>query len=232
MKEVSAMKRRAFLQQSGVGLAMLGVSGLVLRSDANPTPRSLDAGEAENTLRLRADFDDQTKSDLKPTVARQLGPFYRGGSPFRAKLTPPFEPGTVLVVTGRVWSFETKKPLAGASLDLWQVDNQTRDYSSGTGGDFKNRARLLTTEDGYFEFETVHPVPYSPGANFWRSPHIHFIAAAAGHKKLVSEMFFKGDEKQDIDQLFHPALAVAVEKKKSNGKEYETAVFDIVLERG
>lgn len=225
------MKRRAFLQQTGFGLGVIGAAGLVLRADARPTPRSLDADEAD-TLFAKvsgSSFDDKNKSDLKPTVSRELGPFYRAGAPYRAKLTPPFEPGTVLVVTGRVWSFETKKPLAGAALDLWQVDNQTADYSAG-GGDFKNRARLTTDEAGAFEFETVHPIPYTPGANFWRSPHIHFIAAAARHKRLVSEMFFKGDAKQDVDQLFHPSLAVPVEKKKINGKDYETAVFDIVLE--
>jgi catechol 1,2-dioxygenase len=90
----------------------------------------------------------------------------------------------------------------------------------------------VTDESGAFEFETVHPIPYAPSANFWRSPHIHFIATAVKHKTLVSEMFFKGDAKQDIDRLFHPALAVPVQKKTINGKEYETAIFDIVLEAG
>ena len=225
------MKRRDFIGQTNFGLAMLGVSGLILRSDARPTPRSLDADDAERLFeRISPSENPDDKSDLKPTPARDLGPFYRAGAPYRAKLTPPFEPGTVLIVGGRVWSFATKKPLPGVSLDLWQVDNQTSDYSSGAGGDFKNRARLLTDENGFYEFETVHPIPYTPGANFWRSPHIHLIAGAPRHKSLISEMFFKGDAKQDIDRLFHPALAVAVEKKKINGREYETAVFDIVLE--
>jgi catechol 1,2-dioxygenase len=224
------MKRRAFLRETGFGLAVAGAAGLVLRSDARPTLRSLDAEEAESIFKeVSGGGSRSDKNDLKPTVARELGPFYRSGSPFRAKLTPPFEPGTVLVVTGRVWSFETKKPLAGAALDLWQVDNQTADYSAGNG-DFKNRARLVTDETGAFEFETVHPIPYSPGPNFWRSPHIHLIATAAKHKTLVSEMFFKGDAKQDVDRLFHPSLAVPVVKRSINGKDYETAVFDIVLE--
>ncbi len=220
------MKRRAFLQQAGFGLGVIGASGLVLHSDARPTPRSPDASEAET---LFEEISGAGADDLKPTVARELGPFYRAGAPFRAKLTPPFEPGTVLVVTGRVWSFETKKPIPSAALDLWQVDNQTASYSAGVG-DFKNRARLVTDEAGAFEFETVHPIPYSPSRNFWRSPHIHFIATAAGYKRLVSEMFFKGDAKQDVDGLFHPALAVPVQKKTVNGKEYETVIFDIVLE--
>jgi len=222
------MKRRDFIGQTG--LAMFGVTGLVLPSDAKPTPRSWDADDAEDLFKAKQAIDSsEIIDDLKPTVARELGPFYRSGSPYRVKLTPPFESGTVLVVTGRVWSFETKKPLANAMLDLWQVDNQTANYSAGNG-DFKNRARLITDENGAFEFETVHPIPYEPSPNFWRSPHIHFIANAPKHRQLVSEMFFKDDEKQDVDRLFHPALVVPVNRKTINGKEYETAVFDIVLE--
>ena len=154
----------------------------------------------------------------------------KSGAPFRAKVCPPFEPGNVLVVSGRVWAFETKKPLPGVVLDLWQVDHQGR-YSSGNG-DFKNRARLLTAEDGTFEFETIHPVAYQPNANMWRSPHIHFIAQAPGYPRLVSEMFFAGDPKQDVDGLFHPALVVPVERKEINGKMVEWAIFDIVLAAG
>jgi len=217
------MNRRNFM-----GLTAVGATGLILRGDALPTPRSGDADIAESMF-LEFTGDDKKVTDLKPTVSRDLGPFYRAGAPYRAKLTPPFEPGTVLIVTGRVWSFATKKPVASASLDLWQVDNQTKDYSNGDG-DFKNRARLITDDSGVYEFETVHPVPYTPGPNFWRSPHIHFIANAAGHKRLVSELFFKGDEKQDVDTLFHPSLAMPAVQKSVNGQKYEHVVFDIVLE--
>ena len=225
------MKRRDFIQRAGTGLALLGAGGLLLRSDAMPTPRSHDADEAEELFGELAGPQPSPApaAELKPTTSRELGPFYRTGAPYRAKLTPPFEPGTVLLVTGRVWSFASKKPLGNVTLDLWQVDNQTKDYSNGNG-DFKNRARLLTDENGAYEFETVHPVPYQPGPNFWRSPHIHFIATAAGHKRLVSELFFKGDEKQAIDQLFHPSLAMPVQAKTINGQRCETVVLDIFLE--
>ena len=222
------MKRREFIRHSALGLAAIGTSGLILRSDALPTPRSHDADVAEEMFGSFA-IDDKKIGELKPTVPRDLGPFYRTGAPYRAKVTPPFEPGTVLVVTGRVWSFGTKKPLTGVTLDLWQVDNQTKDYSNGNG-DFKNRGRLMTDENGAYEFETVHPVPYTPSPSFWRSPHIHFIATAAGHKQLVSELFFKGDDKQDVDRLFHPSLAMTAVTKTSNGQKYEHVVFDIVLE--
>lgn len=219
------MKRRDFLHQTGFGLVAIGITGCVLRSDAMPTRAAADHIDMADMIPAApGDIPD-----LKLTMPRELGPFYRSGSPYRAKLTPPYEPGPVLVVTGRVWSFETKKPLPNVLLDLWQVDSQTATYSNGDG-DFKNRARLLTDENGAYEFETVHPVPYSPGPNFWRSPHVHFIATAPGHKRLVSEMFFVGDPKQNIDTLYHSSLSVPAVKKRVNGKEYESAVFDIVLE--
>lgn len=73
-------------------------------------------------------------------------------------------------------------------------------------------------------------MPYNPSPNFWRSPHIHFIAYAAGHNRLVSELFFKGDEKQDVNTLFHSSLAMPIDKRRVNGHVYEHVIFDIALE--
>ncbi len=183
-----SMKRREFIEKTGFGLAALGVSGLVLRSDALPTQRSSDTDLAEAGFESLPGAQTQ---DLSPTMARELGPFYRSGSPYRAKLTPPFEEGTVLIVTGRVWSFATKKPLPNTLLDLWQVDNQTRDYSKGNG-DFKNRARLLTDENGAYEFETVHPVPYQPGPKFLAVAARTFHRVCRGPQTSCERAVFQG----------------------------------------
>ena len=77
------MKRRAFLEQTGFGLALIGAPSLVLRADARVTPRSLDADEAERLFGEFSGVVPDDKTDLKPTVARDIGPFYRAGSPFR-----------------------------------------------------------------------------------------------------------------------------------------------------
>jgi len=42
----------------------------------------------------------------------------------------------VLIVSGRVWGFDTKRPLTGVVLDVWQVDINGN-YSAGSG-DFKS----------------------------------------------------------------------------------------------
>lgn len=56
------------------------------------------------------------------------------------------------------------------------------------------------------------------------------LLSLRGIRGWLVSCFFTGDPKQDIDRLFHQSLAVPVVKKRVNGKEYETAVFDIVLE--
>lgn len=226
--------RREFLGQTALGLMSSGAAGafLTLRADARPTLNSADAAEAERILLELGPPPEPVPikdGEAKQTRETVLGPFYRPGAPFRAKVCAPFEPGTVLVVSGRVWGHDTKKPLAGALLELWQVDIHGR-YSSGDGN-FKNHARLITSESGYYEFETVHPVAYQPNPDFWRSPHIHFIAQKPGYKRIVSEMFFKGDPKQDADPMFHSELAVPIEKRERGENKYETATFDIVLAR-
>ena len=45
------LSRRSFFKQGAAGLAALGVSGLVLRSDAAPTEASGELGDFENMLK-------------------------------------------------------------------------------------------------------------------------------------------------------------------------------------
>src|SRR5206468_1224023 len=105
------------------------------------------------------------------------GPFYRPDAPFRGKLSLPGEVGTTFVLTGRVWALDTKRPLRGAVLDFWHVDNQEK-YSDGLS-DFRNRGRLLSSETGAFELESIRPIPYRPNPSdlrFWRCAHFHLLA--------------------------------------------------------
>lgn len=233
---MSELTRRDFLKHASLGLAATGVAGLVLRIEAKPTAASKNIAISEQVLQQMGEppLPIVMQDNLKATPKSQLGPFYRAGAPFRAKVTPPFEPGTVLIVSGRVWAYDAKKPLSGAVLDVWHVDHNG-EYSSGNSDDkngFKNRARLITSETGYYEFEAIHPIAYQPGPNFWRSAHIHYKITHPGYKTLVTEIFFEGDPKHDIDPLFQTALMVKIAKQQANGQAYESAVFDIVLEPG
>jgi protocatechuate 3,4-dioxygenase beta subunit len=227
-------KRRAFLQHAGIGLAACGVSGLILRSDAQPT-QEVTRDQSDRILIQMGPGPKEAipaKSDLRKVTPQPYGPFYRTGAPFRGKLSSPAEPGTTFVLSGRVWAYDTKRPLPGVVLDFWHVDMQEK-YSDGTT-DFRNRGRLVSSETGYYELESIRPIPYRPnpaGApNFWRCAHFHLVAVSPGYQPLVTEIHFQGDPKKS-DPMYRIENAIAAEEHNVNGKAFQSGVFDIVLER-
>ena len=227
-------KRRSFLQQSALGLAAVGVSGLTLRSDAQPTQQV----SRDSPDRILIQMGPQPreaatpKGELRKAAPLPYGPFYRAGAPFRGKLSLPGEAGITFILSGRVWAFETKRPLAGAVLDFWHVDMQEK-YSDGVT-DFRNRGRLVSSESGQYELESIRPIPYRPnptGApDFWRCAHFHLVALAPGYQPLVTEIHFQGDPKKN-DPMYRAENAIVVEERNVNGNVFQTGVFDLVLER-
>ena len=226
--------RRTFLQQTAAGLATLGVSGLVLRADAEPTPQVNRDKSNQIPIQMGPAPQDviAAKGELKRVTTMPYGPFYRPGAPFRGKLSVPGEPGMTFILSGRVWAYDTKRPLPGAVLDFWHVDMQEK-YSNGTT-DFRNRGRLVSSETGQYELESIRPIPYRPnpaGApNFWRCAHYHLVAVCPGYQPLITEIHFQGDAKKS-DPMYRGENAIAVEDRTVNGKVFQTGVFDIVLER-
>ena len=225
--------RRAFLQQTAMGLATVGASGLLLHCDAQPT-QEINRNHSDQVLIQMGPGQPAPPptAELKKTTPQPYGPFYRTGAPFRGKLSLPGEPGTLFILSGRVWAFDTKRPLPGAVLDFWHVDMQEK-YSNGTT-DFRNRGRLVSSETGYYELESIRPIPYRPnptGApDFWRCAHYHVVAACPGYQPLVTEIHFQGDPKRS-DPMYRIENAIAPEDKKINGTSFQTGVFDLVLER-
>jgi len=227
--------RRNFLQQTGLGLTGLGVGGLVLPAGMHPTLTTVSGEEANRVLiQMGAMPKEATppKGGLKQVTPVSYGPWYRAGAPFRAKLSLPGEPGATFVLSGRAWAFDTKRPLPGVVLDFWHVDMQEK-YSDGVT-DFRNRGRLVSSEAGHYEVESIRPIPYRPNPssspNFWRCAHFHLLAVCPGYKPLVTEIHFKEDPKMS-DSMYRPENAIAPEKRTVNGASFETGVFDIVLER-
>src|SRR5262245_57259420 len=113
--------RRTFLQQSALGLATIGVSGLVLRNDALPT-QEVSRVQSEQILIQMGPVkqgEAPINTELKKVTPFPYGPFYKTGAPFRGKLSLPGEPGTQFVLSGRVWGFDSKRPLSGVVLDFW-----------------------------------------------------------------------------------------------------------------
>jgi protocatechuate 3,4-dioxygenase beta subunit len=228
---MDSVSRRDFV----AGLAVLGVGGLVLRADAQPTPPAGEAGEYGKFLRDGGPAPAAPAGGKwAPTEDCILGPFYRPGAPFRAKVTPPLEPGVVLLIRGRVWGHDTRKPLAGARLDVWQANARGRydndDPDNPPKKDvFVNRARLIADETGYYEFESVHPGPYKIGPETWRPSHIHYAISHPGYRTLVTQLFFRGDPHNKTDEFIKESLIIDLRTVRVGAQTYEAGVFDIVL---
>ncbi|HYT87695.1 MAG TPA: hypothetical protein VEL76_03150 [Gemmataceae bacterium] len=228
--------RRSFLTQ---GLTVVGASGLVLAADVLPTEASGDLGTygaylREQTRRQKPAGGNQP-ANFRPTEDNILGPFYREGAPYRAKITPPLEPGTVLLVSGRVWGSDTRKPLPNTILDIWQA-NATGRYDNDdpkrppARNVFLNRARLITDENGYYEYETIHPGAYQIGPKTWRPAHIHYMVRHTGYQQLVTQLYFRGDPHNKTDAWIRESLIIDLrEQKTAGGQAYRTGTFDVIL---
>ena len=238
--------RRYFL-----GLAA-GVGALTLRANEPPTPATPDAHDYVSYLQAYAQPKISPEGKWKPTHADILGPFWASGAPYRSKVTPPMEPGQLLVIQGRVWSHRTKKPIAHATLDVWQADAKGRydfqdkpatDARALVGGkqpkrsDFRNRIRLVTDEQGWYEYETIKPASYRAGTQI-RPSHIHYMAQAPEHSRLITQLYFKGDPAIKNDSFgknlgaANSPLIIETKKIKTAHGQYLRGTFDIVLGAG
>lgn len=242
---MTTLDRRSFFRTGSLGLAAAGLGALTLRADAAPTDETEDThgyrdflisvGEAEAGPLEIPPADAPTK--IAATEDNILGPYYRPGAPFRGKLTPPLEAGDVLVVRGRVWGFDTKKPLTTATLDVWQANAAGR-YDNDDPNKppkknvFLNRVRLRVDETGYYEYESIKPGKYQIGENQWRPPHIHYMVAAPGYKTLVTQLYFSGEAENKVDAFIKPSLIIDLVSMPTKRGAYKLGTFDIVLAKG
>jgi protocatechuate 3,4-dioxygenase beta subunit len=225
---------RRQLVQGAFGLGIAGAGGLLLHPQARATPPSGKLGDYAGFLAAEEADVPQPKDKLAATEDNILGPYHRAGAPFRAKITPPLEAGTVLLISGTIWGLDTRKPLSSVMVDIWQANDKGR-YDNDDPKNppkenvFVNRARLITDENGYYEYETVHPGPYQIGAKEWRPSHIHYLVRARGYKQLVTQLYFKGDPHNKTDRFIKPSLIIELTKEKNAGGTFEAGKFDIVL---
>ena len=234
---MSKLNRRQLIQHGIYGLAAGGFVSLTLRADAEPTEATRDVHD------YQAFLDENGIPKVQPAAAWErsyediLGPFYLSGAPFRGKVTPPLEPGDLLVIRGRIWGHDVKKPLANALLDVWQADANGR-YDMNDlrnpppRGEFKNRIRLVADETGFYEYETIRPAAYriGRGRQAFRPAHIHYMVQAPGYKKLITQLYFKGDPYLKVDRFARNSnLIIQPQLVKVPAGSYQRGTFDLVL---
>jgi protocatechuate 3,4-dioxygenase beta subunit len=220
------LSRREFLGSVAIGAAAAAVAGCGgdggtsgapdgALADADPARPDADPSAPDGGYTPAC---EETEDDIE-------GPFYRAGAPERANIVPDGAPGVRLHLTGTVSVRSAAGVctlLSGAVLDFWQA-NDAGAYDSSA--EFLYRGKVTTAEDGSFALETIIPGHYLNG-NQYRPAHIHVKANGQGTTLLTTQLYFEGDEFNEIDPWFDPVLAMALEDDGQGGKN---ATFDFVL---
>ncbi len=232
---MKSYSRRGFLKDSLAGLGFLAGGELLLSNNAVPTEWNGDYNDYIALLDSEVNNNKLLPDEWSVTEDNVKGPFYRKGSPFRAKISPPLSKGTTLVITGRVWGYDTKKTLSNTVLDIWHADDDGHYDNDGSGktppiiSSF-NRARLVTDENGYYEYETIHPGPYQLSPGIWRPSHIHYMVRHPGYNDLITQLYFSGDHYQDTDSIIKKSLIIDLTAVKKDNGYFQKGNFDIILE--
>jgi protocatechuate 3,4-dioxygenase beta subunit len=165
--EVRFFNRRLFLR--GAGAALVGLPVL-----------SLSAAACGKSPSARA---SSTPNEKEPAELSS-----------KTVIVAANEPGTPLVVTGRVFAADSKTPVEGVTLHVYHTDARGL-YSEkdGNGGppDPRLKGWMKTDKEGRYEFRTIRPASY-PGT---RNPqHIHAEIYGAGYaQRWIPEYWFDDD---------------------------------------
>jgi protocatechuate 3,4-dioxygenase beta subunit len=167
---------------------------------------------------MLVDAVNNQKKHPSSTESTVLGPFYVADAPHRTLgddicLDGKGEP---VVVSGRVLD-ESDKPIAGATLDVWQAhDDGFYDVQQpGIQPDMNLRGVFTTDAEGRFWFRSVKPRHYSIPADgpvgkllqaLGRHPnrpaHLHVIVSAEGFAPVTTHIFVDDDPYLRSDAVF------------------------------
>ena len=165
----------------------------------------------------------------RSTPAQELGPFYPTVRPLdqdadltRLKGSGGTATGEVIDVFGTVTD-QDGRPIAGATLDLWQANAAGRYIH---GGDqraelpldphFQGSTVLTTDSEGRYRFRTIRPGIYAFGGTP-RPRHIHFDIKSR-QARLVTQMYFPGEAENMLEKIAEGSLLVARAESRADGR--------------
>lgn len=174
--------------------------------------------------------DGKNSQAHAPTPSNTLGPYYKKGAPRRESLIETNDPGSPLLVAGRVRN-TNGQALPQATIEVFHSDHQG-DYDLEG---FRYRGLIPVRESGEYKFETIIPGQYGG-----RAQHIHYVITAPGHRQLVTQLYFETDPKFEGNPdknykrdnlVWHRELIRPVAKVNRNNVAYSSVDFDIYLEK-
>lgn len=231
MDQPKKSKRRQFLKNTSLAALSLGLF-----------PNS---GKTEEIAPNKSALVDCNKTTLDYYGP---GPFYTKNPPIlhNGLLAKIDEPGTRLILSGRVFNLDCKQCLPNTKIDIWHANQQGRYDNSG----YNLRGITTTNSQGFYFFETVKPGKYLNGSSY-RPSHIHFKITPPGFPTLTTQLYFEGDS--DIPDDTAASITsgdfdardriIPISKNKEgkyegtwdiviNGEGMPTSTTDIHLEKG
>lgn len=188
---------------------------------------------------------DAIHSGDEGTPANIEGPYYKANPPDRpAENLIDKELGTgvdLLTVSGRVTDAHTGRPITNAELDVWQADESgVYDFDG-----YHLRGVVRSGSDGRYKFDTIVPAPYEIpkdgptgelmrllGRHHFRPAHIHYRIRVDGHERLMTQVFFAGEEYLDsdvADAVKQDLILPLQEVSRKNGRRAYSLTFDIAV---
>lgn len=124
------------------------------------------------------------------------------------------DPGQPMNIVGQVRGTDGK-PIAGATLQIWQADG------SGEYQEDRYRGILVSAADGSYRLSTVLPGQY------FGVKHIHMVVTHRNYEPLDTRILFKGDP--NLDAYAQSEHAIHLEEALVKDKTMLFGRFDVVL---
>ncbi|MGI9331951.1 MAG: hypothetical protein ACR2RL_02230 [Gammaproteobacteria bacterium] len=157
-----------------------------------------------------------------PTTETSIGIFYVPGAPDVIDLLRAGDRGQRLHLQGRVLTPDGA-PVGGALVELWHAD------ASGGVDETRYRSTQRTTSNGTFGIKTVLPghIEMARDNVVFAPRHIHVVVSHPAHERLISLIFFKGDER--LVGSPYPELAIVLERAGGEDGELLFGGVELVL---
>jgi len=212
MSEKKINPRRQFLKNTSMAALTLGL----LPTVGKAAPKSVVADECYPST---PDYYGE-------------GPFYTENPPqmVDGQLATDGEPGTRMIISGRVTNLECTEFLEGTVIDVWHASDAGQYDNTG----YNLRGQTTVNSQGFYLFETVHPGKYLNGSSY-RPSHINFKITPPGFDTLTTQLYFEGDPYIDTDaaasitegefDATHRIISL-----NTNGDGIEEGTWDIVVD--
>lgn len=189
------------------------------------TPTRNEAHRMSDILGLESLVDEIAhkhinESGEEPTSSSILGPFWSPNAPFRENgesiIQDPHK-GQETLMHGVITDLDTKKPIPGAVIDIWQASSNGKyDFQDPDNQTPNNlRGKFRCNEKGEYWFYCLKPTAYSlptdgaAGALFtaldrhpMRPAHIHLMMTAEGYKPVTTQLYPRDDPYVSNDTVF------------------------------